>query len=59
MGSRMSPEKGDELEHCLDARSRRLGAGPEGDRARNQGMETSYHMSRIGKEDPANSFERS
>jgi hypothetical protein len=27
------------LEHCLDARSRRLEAGPKGDRARNQDME--------------------
>ena len=59
MGSRELPEKGDALEHCLDARSRRLEAGPKSDRARNQDMETSYHTSRIGKEDPANLFKRS
>src|SRR6266702_4094829 len=53
------PEKGDTLKRCLDTRLRRLEAGPKSNRARNQDMETSYHTSRIGKEDPANSFKRS
>src|ERR1700744_6613616 len=47
------------LERCLDERSGQLEAGPKGDRARNQDMETSYHTSRISKEDPANLFKRS
>ncbi len=34
-------------------------SGPKSNRARKQDMETSYHMLRIGKEDPANSFKRS
>ena len=59
MGLRAFPEKGDALKHCLDARLRRLEAGPRSNRARNQDMETSYHTSRISKEDPANSFKRS
>jgi hypothetical protein len=59
VGSREFPEKGDKLEHCLDASSRRFEADPKSNRARNQDTETSYHMSRIGKEDPANLFERS
>jgi hypothetical protein len=59
VGSRGFPKKGDELEHCLDARSRRLEAGPKSNRARNRDTEASYHVSRFGKEDHANSFKRS
>ena len=45
--------------HTQTLSLRRLEAGPKSNRAINQDMETSYHMSRTGKEDPANSFERS
>ena len=59
MGSRELPEKGRHARTLSRCKVKTVRSGSQSDRARNQDMETSYHTSRIGKEDPANLFKRS